>query len=192
MYKNIKRILDISFSLLLLFLLSPIFLIVSFLILLESKGKGPIFFKQKRIGANMKVFNIIKFRTMLKNSEIKGFKVIADDNRVTKVGRFIRKFSIDELPQIINIIKGDMSFIGPRPPLTYYPYQLDNYPLEFRNRFLVLPGISGLAQVNGRKELEWEKRIQFDLMYVNNVSFFLDLKIFFITLKQILFPVGNL
>lgn len=190
-YRYLKRALDIVFSIIALIILSPILLIVSIAIKIDSKG--PIIFKQERIGRNGKVFKIYKFRSMVVGAEKMGTGVYSKkgDARVTKVGNFIRQTSIDELPQLVNILKGEMSFIGPRPVLTYHPWKYEEYTQEQLKRFLVRPGISGLAQINGRKQVEWEKRIQYDIEYVENLSLKLDIKIFFITIYKILFMKDN-
>ena len=190
-YLSIKRILDIIFSLLGLIILSPILLITAVAIKLESTG--PIIFKQKRIGKDGKVFNIYKFRSMIVGAEKIGTGVYSkkDDNRVTKVGRLIRMTSIDELPQLINILKGEMSIIGPRPVLTYHPWKYEEYTEEQLKRFKVKPGITGWAQIHGRKDVEWKERIKLDTYYVENINFWLDIKIFFKTILQVLSMKDN-
>jgi len=189
MYKYLKRFLDFVVSFLMLILLSPLLLLVSILIKIDSRG--PIIFKQDRLGKNGKVFKIYKFRSMVINAEKHGVYEAKNDPRVTRVGRIIRKLSIDELPQLINIIKGDMSIIGPRPTLTYHPWPYEEYNEFQKQRFNVRPGITGWAQINGRKEVEWNKRIELDVYYVKNLSFFLDLKIFFKTIYKVLFMKDN-
>lgn len=192
MYKKyIKRTLDIFLSLIGLIILLPVFLIVSILIKLESKG--PIIFKQKRIGRNGKVFNIYKFRSMIVGAEKIGTGVYSkkDDNRVTKIGKVIRMTSIDELPQLINILKGEMSIIGPRPVLTYHPWKYEEYTKEQLKRFEVRPGVTGWAQINGRKDVEWNRRIKLDVEYVNSITFKLDLKIFFKTIYKVILIKDN-
>lgn len=191
MYKYVKRVIDIIISVVGLCFFSGLMLIIAIAIKLESKG--PVIFKQKRLGLNGRTFNIYKFRSMYINAENQGSGQysFADDPRVTKVGKIIRRTSLDELPQFFNIIIGNMSLIGPRPTLTYHPWTLDNYPNEAKRRFNVQPGITGLAQVNGRKGLPWEDRFVYDLTYVENISFLLDLKIFLITVKKVLFMEDN-
>ena len=189
MYKYLKRFLDFVVSFLMLILLSPLLLLVSILIKIDSRG--PIIFKQDRLGKNGKVFKIYKFRSMVINAEKHGVYEAKNDPRVTRVGRIIRKLSIDELPQLINIIKGDMSIIGPRPTLTYHPWPYEEYNEFQKQRFNVRPGITGWAQINGRKEVEWNKRIELDVYYVKNLSFFLDLKIVFKTIYKVLFMKDN-
>lgn len=170
---------------------SPILLIVAIAIKLEDGG--PVFFKQERIGLRGKVFKIYKFRSMCQNAETMGTGVYSEagDSRVTKVGKIIRATSIDELPQFINIIKGDMSFIGPRAPLTYHPWEWTEYTKEQKQMFLVRPGITGWAQVNGRKSVEWNHRIELSSWYVRNVSFKLDMKILFMTVFKVLTNADN-
>lgn len=193
MYRHFfKRFFDILFSLLLLLLLSPVFLIAAIAIKIDSKG--PVIFKQERIGRKGKVFRIYKFRSMCVNAEHTGSGVYSEkgDARVTRVGKFLRASSIDELPQAVNILKGDMSFIGPRPPLTYHPWPIEEYTDEQRKMFDVRPGITGWAQVNGRKKVEWNTRIRMNIWYVDHVSFALDVKIFFMTLFKVATNADNL
>jgi len=187
----IKRIIDIIISLMVMLLLWPIMLLVMLAIVIESPG-APIF-KQERIGRNGKTFKIYKFRSMCKNAEHTGMGVYSDstDERVTKVGKFIRKTSIDELPQFINIIKGEMSLIGPRPPLLYHPWKLEEYTTEEKRMFDVRPGITGWAQINGRRLVEWHERIKLNVYYVDHVSFLLDVKIFFLTFYKVLVSENN-
>lgn len=192
MYKRgLKRVFDCIISFVALVLLSVPMLIVAIAVKIESPG--PVFFKQERIGKNGKVFKIIKFRSMCVGAEKKGSGVYSDKNdvRVTKVGKFIRATSLDELPQLINMLKGDMSLIGPRPPLTYHPWPYDQYTDEQKKMFSVRPGLTGWAQVHGRKDVEWNKRIQLNVWYVENVSFILDVKIFFITIFKVLTNADN-
>lgn len=190
-YLVVKRVLDFIFALILLIVVSPIFIIGAIAIKLESKG--PVFLKQDRLGLNGRTFKMYKFRSMVINAEKTGTGVYSykGDPRVTKVGAFIRKTSIDELPQLINIIKGEMSIIGPRPTLTYHPWPLEEYTEEQKKRFNILPGVTGLAQVNGRKGLSWPERIVFDVQYSNNVSILLDTKIFFKTIIKVLCTSDN-
>lgn len=191
MYSHFKRASDVIISVLMLIALSPILLIVAILIKLESKG--PAIFKQERIGLNGKVFNIYKFRSMCVGAEKMGsgqysFK---GDSRVTRIGKIIRTLSIDELPQLVNIIKGDMSLIGPRPVLTYHPWNFNEYSNEQKKRFTVRPGVTGLAQINGRKALDWNERIKFDIYYTENLSLLLDIDIFFKTIIKIICASNN-
>lgn len=191
MYKKVKRILDVILAVIMLVCASPLLLLVALIIKLESRG--PALFKQDRRGLQGKPFKIYKFRSMTVGAEKQGTGVYSfkDDPRVTKVGKFIRKTSIDELPQLINIIKGEMSFIGPRPVLTYHPWELEEYTEEQMKRFDVLPGVTGLAQLNGRKELEWPERIKLDVQYVENLNFAMDIKLFFQTIKKVLLMQDN-
>lgn len=191
MYLYFKRILDVIISILMLVVLFPFLLIVAALIKLESKG--PVIFKQERIGLNGKVFNIYKLRSMCVGAEKMGsgqysFK---GDSRITRIGKVIRALSIDELPQLINIIKGDMSLIGPRPVLTYHPWRFEEYSEEQKKRFAVRPGVTGLAQINGRKTLDWNERIKFDVYYTENLSLWLDISIFFKTIVKIICASDN-
>lgn len=192
MYKKfVKRAMDLFLSFVILLLLWPLMLIVALAVRLESKG--PAVFKQTRLGKNGKEFTLYKFRSMVQNAEHTGSGVYSEkgDARVTKVGRFIRATSIDELPQVFNIIKGDMSFIGPRPPLTYHPWPFSDYTDEQKRMFEIRPGITGWAQVNGRKLVEWNKRIELSVWYVDHCSFLLDCKIFFMTLFKVAVNADN-
>jgi undecaprenyl phosphate N,N'-diacetylbacillosamine 1-phosphate transferase len=189
-YKYIKRLLDVVLSLIGLIILSPILLITAIAIKLESKG--PVIFQQDRLGLHGQVFKIYKFRSMCIGAEKDGVYETKGDMRVTKVGRIIRKTSIDELPQFVNIIKGDMSIIGPRPTLTYHPWPIEKYTDEQRKRFNVRPGVTGWAQINGRKDVLWDKRIEYDVWYVDNLSIGLDLKIFIKTVIKVLTMQDNI
>lgn len=191
MYIYLKRVLDIVFSLLAMVILSPLFLITAVAVRLDSRG--PVIFRQKRLGLDARAFDIYKFRTMCVGAEHMGSGVYsgADDARVTKVGRILRALSIDELPQLVNILRGEMSFIGPRPPLTYHPWPLETYTKEQLHMFAVRPGMTGWAQVHGRKDVEWHKRIQLNCWYVDHVSFWLDIRIFFLTVFQVLKNENN-
>ena len=187
----VKRISDIVFSALGLLVLSPLFLLIA--ILVRCTSKGPVIFRQERLGRDAKVFRICKFRTMADNSEHTGSGVYSDrnDSRVTKIGRVLRATSLDELPQLWNILRGDMSFIGPRPPLTYHPWTIDRYSEEQLRMFRVRPGITGWAQVHGRRELEWHERLRLNVWYADHVSFALDLQIIFLTVGVLLTGKGN-
>ncbi len=187
----IKRTLDILLALLGLIVLLIPMLIVSAAIKIDSPG--PILFRQKRIGKNGRVFEMMKFRSMVVNAEHTGSGVYSDntDPRVTKVGRIIRATSLDELPQFINILRGDMSFIGPRPPLTYHPWTYEEYSKYQRRMFEVRPGITGWAQVNGRKTVEWNHRIELNIWYVDHISLWLDLKILFMTVFKVFTNADN-
>lgn len=184
----IKRLFDIILSIIGIILLSPLFLILIIAIKIDSKG--PAFFKQIRVGKNQKEFIIYKFRTMIVNAEkkrelelnpkdIENFVFQSkSDNRVTKVGSFLRKSSLDEIPQLFNVLVGNMSLVGPRPEI---PDVVKYYPESYNQRLLVLPGITGLAQVNGRGEIELGKTVYFDLKYIKDFSLLLDIKIIFKT-----------
>lgn len=188
----IKRLMDIIFSLIGIIILSPIFLILTIWIKLDSKG--PAVFKQVRVGKNGKNFTIYKFRTMVVSAEAKKELEIdpsnmdnfvfqsRSDNRVTKAGAFLRKTSLDEIPQLFNVLFGHMSLIGPRPEI---PDVVKYYPENYYQRLLVLPGITGLAQVNGRGEIELGKTIYYDLTYIKNFSLWLDIKILFQTVVKV-------
>lgn len=192
MYRNcLKRVFDIILSSVALIVLSPILLVVAAIIKIESPG--PVIFKQVRLGRFGKPFTIYKFRSMCVNAEKTGsgqysFK---NDPRVTKVGHIIRALSVDELPQLINILKGDMSLIGFRPPLTYHPWTYDEYTDEQKRMFALRPGVTGWAQVHGRKDVPWEERIKMGIWYVENVSFWLDIKILFMTVYKVITNADN-
>lgn len=192
MYKRyIKRGLDIIFSLLSLFFLSPVYLITAAAIRLESGS--PVIFRQTRLGKDRREFCMYKFRSMAVDSEHTGSGVYSDRNdpRVTRVGRILRATSIDELPQAVNILKGDMSLVGPRPPLTYHPWPVNKYSREELRMFEVRPGITGWAQVHGRKDVEWHKRIRLNVWYVDHCSFLLDLKILIMTVFKVFTNADN-
>ena len=185
----IKRILDLLIAIPVLIVAAIPMLIVALLIKLDSPG--PVLFRQDRLGKGGKVYEMLKFRSMVVNAEHTGSGVYSDknDSRVTRIGRIIRATSIDELPQLFNVLKGDMSLIGPRPPLTYHPWPIEEYTEEQKHMFDVRPGFSGWAQMNGRREIEWNHRIELNVWYVNHVRFGLDAKIFFMTIIKIL--TGN-
>ena len=186
----IKHILDKIFGIILLILLSPILAIIAIAIKVDSKG--PVIFKQKRLGKDGQIFEIYKFRTMyvdapdIRNEDGSTFNS-DNDPRVTKVGLVLRKTSLDELLQIFNVIKGDMSFIGPRPDL---PEQLELYTEFDKKKLLVRPGVTGYAQCNGRNNIEWKKRIEMDIYYIENYSLWLDIKILFKTVFSVLRSEG--
>ena len=188
---KIKRLIDVILAFILFIIGFVPMIIVAVLIKVDSKG--PVLFKQKRLGKGGKEFTILKFRSMVPNAEYTGSGVYSGhgDSRVTRIGRILRATSIDELPQIFNILKGDMSFVGPRPPLTYHPWPLEEYTKEQRRMFEVRPGITGWAQVHGRKDVEWHKRIEMNVWYVDHVSFRLDLKIFLNTIFKVLTNADN-
>ena len=192
MYKKIiKRILDFILALLGLLILWPILLLAMLAIVIEDPG--PALFRQKRLGYRGREFTMLKLRSMRVNAEHTGSGVYSgkNDPRVTKVGRILRKTSIDELPQLINLLRGDMSLIGPRPPLTYHPWPIDQYTPEQRRMFDVRPGITGWAQTHGRKDVEWHKRIELNVWYVDHISFCLDVKIFFLTIFKVFSNADN-
>ncbi|SEH76209.1 sugar transferase [Epilithonimonas hominis] len=185
MYKNIlKPIFDYTFSFLLILILSPLLLLL--IMLLYFFNQKNVFFFQSRPGKNERVFQIIKFKTMTDEKDQNG-NLLPDEKRLTKMGKFVRKTSLDELPQLFNVLKGDMSFIGPRPLLVSY---LTLYNDEQKKRHHIKPGITGWAQVNGRNAITWEQKFIFDVFYVNNISFTLDLKIFLLTIKKVLKSEG--
>lgn len=185
MYKKyVKRIFDFSLALIALLISLPIFLILSILVFIFLGS--PVIFKQKRPGINEKIFTLYKFRTMV-NKEDKNGKMLSDDKRLTKFGKILRATSLDELPELFNILKGDMSFVGPRPLLVEY---LEYYTKEEHHRHDVRPGLTGLAQVSGRNLVGWEERFKIDLKYVNNVSFLVDLKIIFKTISTVIKKEG--
>lgn len=191
MYLTVKRIIDTVIALCALLVLSPFLIITAIAIKIDSPG--PIIFKQERLGRWGKPFKICKFRSMCQNAEKTGSGVYSykGDTRITKVGKIIRATSIDELPQLWNIIKGDMALIGPRPALTYHPWPFEQYTEEQKHMFDVRPGVTGWAQVNGRKEVPWLKRIQLNCEYVRKVSFAFDVKIFFLTIFKVLSNANN-
>ncbi len=185
MYKSFfKRCIDFIFSLFALVILSPILLIVTFCLFVANNGK-PFFF-QSRPGLKGEVFKIIKFKTMNDRKDESG-NLLPDSERLTKVGSFVRKTSLDEIPQLINVFKGDMSLIGPRPLLIQY---LELYNDFQKRRHDVRPGITGWAQVNGRNAISWSQKFSFDVWYVENVSLLLDIKIFFLTIKKVFVREG--
>ena len=192
MYKYFfKRFFDIFIALLGLIIAAIPMLFIAIAIKLNSKG--PVIFKQERVGKKGKVFKIYKFRSMCVGAEQTGSGVYSGkgDARVTKVGKVLRATSLDELPQFFNLLKGDMSLVGPRPPLTYHPWAWDKYTDEQKRMFDVRPGITGWAQVNGRKDVEWNKRIKLNVWYVDHVSLWLDIKILFKTVAKVFSNADN-
>ena len=182
--KCIKRLIDLILSLIGLIILSPVLIIISILIKIDSKG--PVFFKQKRVGIHKKLFNIYKFRTMYIDTpkDMPTHLLNNPEAYITKVGRFLRKTSLDELPQLINIIKGEMAVIGPRPAL----YNQEDL-IELRDRYKandIRPGLTGWAQIHGRDELEIEEKAKLDGYYTEHISFLLDIKCFFLTIASVL------
>lgn len=182
--KYIKRILDFILSLIALVILSPIILVI--VILVRIKLGSPVIFKQKRPGLNEKIFTLYKFRTMTDAKDENG-NLLPDNIRLTKFGKILRSTSLDELPELFNILKGDMSIVGPRPLLVKY---LPLYNKSQKHRHDVRPGFTGWAQCNGRNALSWEEKFDLDIYYVNHVSFFIDVKILFKTMKIVLLREG--
>ncbi|OMP30683.1 MULTISPECIES: sugar transferase [Mangrovimonas] len=179
-----KRFFDLNLALMGFICLFPIFLILTILLFWVNRGKP--FFLQPRPGKNAEIFKIIKFKSMTDERDSKG-KLLPEAERLTGLGKFIRKYSLDEIPQLMNIIKGDMSLIGPRPLLVSY---LPRYNDVQKHRHDIRPGITGWAQVNGRNALSWEEKFNYDVWYVNNFSFLLDIKIFFLTFAKVVSKKG--
>ncbi|WP_339839834.1 sugar transferase [uncultured Maribacter sp.] len=179
MYTYIKQILDIFVAFTVLLFISPIFILITILLFIANNGY-PYYF-QKRPGKNESVFTICKFKSMNDKKDASG-KLLPDAERITKVGAFVRKTSLDELPQLLNVVKGDMSFVGPRPLMVSY---LELYNKKQKRRHSVPPGITGWAQVNGRNAISWEQKFEYDVWYVNNQSFILDFKILLLTVKKV-------
>lgn len=187
MYRNyIKRLLDLLIGLGVLGLLWPVMGLMALAIYIEDPG--PVLFRQRRLGLGGEEFTMLKFRSMKQNSEHTGSGVYSgkDDPRVLKTGRIFRATSMDELIQAVHLVSGKMSLIGPRPPLTYHPWPIEDYTEAQRHMFDVRPGITGWAQVNGRKGVEWHKRIELSCWYAENLSFRLDVKIFLMTIFKVL------
>ncbi len=175
-----KRVLDFSISLVVLIMVSPIFLALIIFLAIANNGKP--FFVQRRPGKNEKIFSILKFKTMNDNTDANG-ELLPAEERITAIGKIVRQNSLDEIPQLINVIKGDMSLIGPRPLIIGY---LPIYNEIQKTRHDVKPGITGWAQVNGRNSISWTKKFEYDVWYVNNLSFMLDLKIMALTIKKVI------
>ena len=182
-----KRCIDFVGSLIGIIILSPVFLVIA--ILIKTSSEGPVFFKQERLGKDGKVFKIIKFRTMIVNAEHIGDGLQVkegNDPRITKNGKVLRKTSLDELPQLLNVLNGSMSLVGPRPPATYHPYAgYKAYPDWAKKRFQMRPGITGLAQATVRNSASWDERIQLDNQYVDRFNIWLDLKILCMTVMRV-------
>ena len=188
---QVKRILDLLIAI-------PVFIValipmIIIAIAVKIDSPGPVLFKQERLGKDGKVFLMLKFRSMCVGAEHKGSGVYSGkgDTRVTKVGKIIRATSLDELPQLINVLRGDMSLIGPSPPLTYHPWPIEEYTKEQLHMFDVRPGFSGWAQIHGRKDVEWNHRIELNVWYVKHVRFSLDLRIFLTTIFKVLLNKDN-
>ncbi len=182
MYKNFfKRFFDFWISLIALICISPILIVITIWLHFANKGAG-VFFFQERPGKDEKIFKVIKFKSMTDERDDNG-NLLPNEKRITSIGRFIRKYSLDELPQLINVLKGDMAFIGPRPLLIKY---LPLYNEEQHRRHSVRPGMSGWAQVNGRNNITWTEKFKLDVWYVDHLSLLIDLKIIFMTIKNVL------
>lgn len=185
-YKNYgKRAIGFIIALIVLLIIWPLLLIIAMIVKLDSKG--PAVFVQDRLTLGGRVFKMYKFRTMVVNAEKQGTGAYSfgNDPRITKAGNILRKLSLDELLQLVNILKGDMAFVGPRPILTYHPCKYEEYTEEEKTVFTVRPGISGWAQVNGRNSVDWEERFRLNEWYVKHVSLWLDIKIVFMTIAQV-------
>lgn len=184
----VKRLFDIVLSMIGIVILLPVFLVI--MIGIKTTSQGPIFFLQERLGMHGKTFKIFKFRTMIVNAENIGDGIYVHektDNRITKIGRFLRATSLDELPQLVNVLFGDMSLVGPRPPVVYHPYDgYTNYPEWAKKRFEVRPGITGLVQITVRNDVPWDERIVIDNKYVDMFNILLDLKILIGTVKTVI------
>lgn len=187
----IKRIIDLLIAVPVLLIAAIPMAIIAAAVKLDSPG--PALFKQDRLGKDGKVFKMLKFRSMRVGAEKTGSGVYSGkgDSRVTRVGKIIRATSLDELPQLLNVLRGDMSLLGPRPPLTYHPWPIEDYTEEQRHMFDVRPGFSGWAQVHGRKNVEWHHRIELNVWYVRHVRFSLDVKIFFMTIFKVITNKNN-
>lgn len=177
---HIKHYIDIIIAIILLFLLSPLLILIMVVLYFDTMSSP--FFIQSRLGFQQKVFPILKFKTMNDKKDSKGV-LLPDEERITKIGLLVRKLSLDELPQLFNVLKGDMSLIGPRPLLEQY---LPLYNEAQRRRHLVKPGITGWAQVNGRNAISWKQKFEYDVWYVDNISFWLDIKILYLTFYKVL------
>lgn len=185
MYKNyLKRFFDFVAAFFGLLLLSPVFMVVTIGLFFANQGK-PFFF-QSRPGKGERIFKIVKFKTMNDKKDQSG-NLLPDAERLTKIGSFVRKTSLDEIPQLINVLKGDMSLVGPRPLRTYY---LPLYNETQKRRHQVRPGITGWAQINGRNAISWTKKFEYDVWYVDHISLWLDIKILFLTIKKVFVREG--
>ena len=190
--KHVKPLIDWIFSFVFLVLFWWVYVLIAICIKLEDP-KGPILFRQKRLGRFGQVYWMYKFRSMKVNAEFTGSGVYSDDkdDRITRVGRILRKTSLDELPQLFNVLLGQLAIVGPRSPLTYHPWPFEQYTPEQRHMFDVRPGITGWAQVHGRKTVEWHKRIEMNVWYAEHVSFWLDMKILFMTVFKVFTGADN-
>lgn len=180
----VKRLFDLIFAMIGLMVFSPVLVITAFLV--RIKLGSPVLFKQRRPGLDAQPFYVYKFRTMTNQRDING-QLLPDDVRLTSFGKLLRRLSLDELPQLFNVVKGDLSLVGPRPLLMQY---LDRYSLEQARRHEVKPGITGWAQVNGRNAISWEEKFKLDVWYVDNQSFWLDIKILWMTIKKVFVSEG--
>jgi undecaprenyl phosphate N,N'-diacetylbacillosamine 1-phosphate transferase len=185
--KMLKQLIDIAIAIIAIIIFSVPFLIIALLIKIDSKG--PIFFRQERVGKNGRTFKIWKFRSMILGAEKigLGYEVEKNDSRITKIGKYLRQWSIDELPELFNVLSGEMSLVGPRPTLKY---QVEKYNNFQKQRLLIKPGLTGWAQIHGRNSLSWEKRIEYDAWYIKNWSIWLDAKILLKTINVILSKKG--
>lgn len=191
MYRTkFKRIGDIIFAVTVLTACAPIALIA--LVAIRLTSPGPAIFIQYRLGLHGEAFRMYKFRSMAQGAEASGVYSPRNDTRVTRVGRLLRSTSIDELPQLVNVLKGEMSLVGPRPVLTYHPWPIEDYTVSQRRRFDVRPGLTGWAQVNGRKSISWNERLQLDVWYVDHYSLGLDSRIFWRTIRSLFDAQSNL
>ena len=188
-YPLIKRGLDVALCSGALVVLSPLLALSAVAVKLNSPG--PVLFRQERLGLKGRPFTMLKFRSMCLGAEAGGVYEAKGDARVTRVGRVLRRTSLDELPQLVNIIRGEMSIIGPRPTLTYHPWPWDQYTPEQRRRFDVRPGVTGWAQINGRKSVDWPERIVLDVEYVDSMSAAVDARILFRTVLKVLAMSDN-
>ncbi len=186
---HLKRALDLAAALTALALLSPLWLLLALLVKLDSKG--PVFYRQERIGRDGRSFLLFKFRSMVQGAEKKGAGILVekDDARITRMGRILRKLSLDEIPQLFNVVAGDMSLVGPRPGLRY---QVEQYDEVQRRRLLVRPGVTGWAQVHGRNAIDWGRRIELDLDYIDRLSFGTDLLVLLKTVPSVLKAEGQI
>lgn len=194
MYFKIRRVIDTVIATIMLIVISPLFLVIAICVKLDSEG--PVIFKQERLGKNGVHYKMYKFRSMVQNAQDMGTGVFsfAGDPRITKVGSFLRKTSLDELPQLWNVVKGDLAFVGPRSPVIGHFPDYDSLSDEYKKRFSVMPGITGLAQCVGRNELTWDEKVLYDNQYIDNVKKYgiiYDIKIWLMTIKRV-FSMSNI